>query len=202
MYNFLFDGNQLALPLLRLSVSTAALFSATFIVLVFAILLLLASLIFHVRVNAHTSMHTQWIGVGFILFSMLSVVLMALAFPAAPISYPRVRISALGWFVILAVWMGLYLLAIKAPGPWSEEVWWTELGKSVANGSIINPIGFKGDHPANFQAWPVGFFQFTPQILFSPHVCLVCSMRSALCCLLPPPWHFSALSIVHLAAAS
>lgn len=154
MYNFLsMEANQT--PSSVLPQSPRGYFKP---LAVFAALLLVASLAFHVQVDAHSSMQTQWIGVGFILSSMLVVVLLALAFPLAGGPDPELRVSVFGWVNIVVAWVVFYLLFLKAPGPWSEEVWWTELGKSVASGSVVNPIGFKGDHPANFQAWPVGLF--------------------------------------------
>ena len=36
---------------------------------------------------------------------------------------------------------------------WSEEIYWIEDAKKIISGELINPMGIKGDNPANFQAW-------------------------------------------------
>ena len=53
--------------------------------------------------------------------------------------------------------LGLYLVGIRSAGPWTEETWWVEQSREILDGVRIHPIGFKGDHPANFQAWPAAF---------------------------------------------
>jgi len=73
---------------------------------------------------------------------------------------PETRSLAINVLTIIlcVVLVAIYSYRLMAPGPWSEEVWWTEQAREILAGTRIHPIGFKGDHPANFFAWPVAFF--------------------------------------------
>lgn len=177
-------------------------------VLPLSVVLLLASLVFHLLVDVHTSLQAQWQGVGLILVSILAVLAMGIAFPATALPNMLPRVPWPGRILLLLTWIFFYLVFLKEPGPWSEEVWWAELGRSIANGSLVNPIGFKGDHPANFQAWPVAFFFLLtgdpifsarlPGALYAPAtvffviltVALYCRVRSVFSC-----WVLGLLSV-------
>lgn len=132
-------------------VSTVPRFPAAIVIAV-----LLASSIFHIQVDAHRSLETQWYGLGFILASFAAVLFLVVkAQGCVPLP------SALRWYYLLPgipLFVGLYVLRLHEPGPWSEEIWWTDISRMIVSGRLIHPIGFKADHPANFQAWPVALF--------------------------------------------
>ena len=98
----------------------------------------------------------------------LAQVLVSLALAAAllstlpkdtePLGEPVHRLDLYLCLAALLAAFVLLLVGIKSSGPWSEETWWVEQAREILSGIRIHPVGFKDDHPANFQAWPAAFF--------------------------------------------
>lgn len=130
----------------------------------FAAILLALSVVsfaYHLAFDAQSDVFNQLLSDGIILVSIATVGMLAkLAGPDRPLNgATRWTISSIAIVAAIGgVFALLYIRNITLYGPWSEEVWWTEQAKEIVKGVRLNPIGFKGDHPANFQGFPSGLF--------------------------------------------
>lgn len=130
------------------------------VLVAFCALLALGSFGFHATRDYLNDPAAGRIGVALVLLSLAGAAALLTGLPGPPES-DGPSLSRLDLYALLgalALAFVLYLVGIRSTGPWSEETWWIEQAKGILSGTNVHPAGFKDDHPANFQAWPVALF--------------------------------------------
>lgn len=116
-----------------------------------------AALLFHWLVPYGKEVSTGWFG-NAILVAAFAYWVHAFRQTWSDLPGPSLkRFEALG---LLAVFLALYLPFLVSPPIWTEEVYWLEDARGILNGTLVSPLGFKSDHPANFMAWPCALVLF------------------------------------------